>query len=173
MRLLQLISAPLTYVFSSSSSLLFSYFSPRLQLITLTSLLLLCTGDGGSAMDLDQDGEGDWEEKKKISVPQSLRVSAKDISDYYTKAEYTAFLKPKSGKEKKMRKKRREEEVDPLEGLEDLNTSNEGPVPSHPFYFLCFPFFHSNPLFYTFPSIFTFLPLFSSVLTLLFLHYVS
>ena len=65
-------------------------------------------------------------QKEDNPIPQSLRVIAKDVSDYYTKAEYTAFLKPKSGKEKKMRRKRKEEEVDPLEGLLEMSTSNEG-----------------------------------------------
>ena len=65
-------------------------------------------------------------QKEDNPIPQSLRVIAKDVSDYYTKAEYTAFLKPKNGKEKKMRRKRKEEEVDPLEGLLEMSTSNEG-----------------------------------------------
>ena len=64
--------------------------------------------------------------RKKLPIAQSLKITAKDVSDYYTKAEYTSFAKPKSGKEKKMRKVRKvEEDVDPLEGVED-DASNAG-----------------------------------------------
>ena len=66
-------------------------------------------------MEIDKNGD---EITKTLPVPQSLRISAKEVSDYYTKAEYTAFMKPKSGKEKKMRRKKKEE-IEPLEELED------------------------------------------------------
>jgi hypothetical protein len=57
----------------------------------------------------------------KLPVAQSLKVTAKAISDYYTKAEYTSFMKPKGGKEKKLRKvRKKDEEVDLLEGIEDV-----------------------------------------------------
>ena len=57
----------------------------------------------------------------KLPIAQSLKVTAKAISDYYTKAEYTSFMKPKGGKEKKLRKvRKKEEDVDLLEGIEDV-----------------------------------------------------
>lgn len=77
-------------------------------------------------MAIDDDDDSS-ELKKKLPVAQSLKVTAKDISDYYTKAEYTSFMKPKAGKEKKMRRvRKKEEEVDPLEGVEDFPTGTEG-----------------------------------------------
>ena len=88
-------------------------------------------GDVGAAIDIEESGV----QNDDRPIPQSLRVIAKDVSDYYTKAEYTAFLKPKSGKEKKMRRKRKEEEIDPLEGLLEMSTNNEGTYP--PPVFLC------------------------------------
>ena len=65
-------------------------------------------------------------EDVKKPVPQSLRITAKEVSDYYTKAEYTAFMKPKSGKEKKMRRKKKEEDLEPLEELEDSGAGADG-----------------------------------------------
>ena len=59
----------------------------------------------------------------KLPIAQSLKVTAKAISDYYTKAEYTSFMKPKASKEKKLRKvRKKEEEVDLLEGIEDVSS---------------------------------------------------
>ena len=75
------------------------------------------------------NNDNEIDSTKKLPIPQSLRVSAKDVSDYYTKAEYTAFMKPKSGKEKKLRRKKKEvEEVeaDPLQAVEDFSANNEG-----------------------------------------------
>lgn len=75
-------------------------------------------------MQVDED---DSDLTKKRPVAQSLKVTAKDISDYYTKAEYTSFTKPKSGKEKKLRRvRKKEEDVDPLEGLEDSASATGG-----------------------------------------------
>ena len=73
-------------------------------------------------MQVDDD---DSDLTKKRPVAQSLKVTAKDISDYYTKAEYTSFTKPKSGKEKKLRRvRKKEEDLDPLEGLEDVSATD-------------------------------------------------
>ena len=73
------------------------------------------------------EDEATLELRKKLPVAQSLKITAKDVSDYYTKAEYTSFAKPKSGKEKKMRRVRKvEEEVDPLEGIEDDSSGSAG-----------------------------------------------
>jgi transposase len=69
---------------------------------------------------------------KKRPVAQSLKVTAKDISDYYTKAEYTSFTKPKSGKEKKLRRvRKKEEETDPLEGIDDSGSATDGALAFH------------------------------------------
>ena len=75
-------------------------------------------------MQVDED---DSDLTKKRPIAQSLKVTAKDISDYYTKAEYTSFTKPKSGKEKKLRRvRKKEEDADPLEGLEDSASATGG-----------------------------------------------
>ena len=61
----------------------------------------------------------------KLPIAQSLKVTAKAISDYYTKAEYTSFMKPKGGKEKKLRKvRKKEEEIDLPEGIDDVPPGN-------------------------------------------------
>ena len=65
-------------------------------------------------------------EDVKKPVPQSLRITAKEVSDYYTKAEYTAFMKPKSGKEKKMRRKKKEEGRDDGLCVKALHTRHAG-----------------------------------------------
>jgi hypothetical protein len=93
-------------------------------MITTTDCFLI--GDNGAAV-LMQVDEDDSDLTKKRPVAQSLKVTAKDISDYYTKAEYTSFTKPKSGKEKKLRRvRKKEEEVDPLEGIEDSGSATDG-----------------------------------------------
>ena len=98
----------------------------------------------GDAMDIEGNIDNEIDSTKKVPIPQSLRVSAKDVSDYYTKAEYTAFMKPKSGKEKKLRRKKKEvEEVeaDPLEAVEDFSASNEGEEMSLLYCGVCFVLF--------------------------------
>ena len=83
--------------------------------------MFYCAGDDGeaNAMDID-DGNSSLIDSKK-PIAQSLKVTAKAISDYYTKAEYTSFMKPKANKEKKLRKvRKKEEDVDLLEGIEDV-----------------------------------------------------
>mmetsp|Transcript_20069 Transcript_20069/g.19362 ORF Transcript_20069/g.19362 Transcript_20069/m.19362 type:complete len:899 (+) Transcript_20069:153-2849(+) len=53
------------------------------------------------------------EEVVEKKTQQSLMIQAKEISDYYTKAEYTSFTKSKGdGKEKKKRKVRKKEEIE-------------------------------------------------------------
>jgi U4/U6.U5 tri-snRNP-associated protein 1 len=63
-------------------------------------------GEGG-----ESQFSGEVIESKKTH--QSLLIQAKEISDYYTKAEYTSFTKSKGdGKEKKKRKVRKKEEIE-------------------------------------------------------------
>ena len=75
-----------------------------------SKILFHCTGNDGeaNAMDID-DGNSSMIDSKK-PIAQSLKVTAKAISDYYTKAEYTSFMKQKANKEKKLRKVRKKEE---------------------------------------------------------------
>ena len=69
---------------------------------------------------MDIDGDSSIINGKQ-PIAQSLKVTAKAISDYYTKAEYTSFMKPKGSKEKKLRKvRKKEEDLDLLDGIEDV-----------------------------------------------------
>ena len=76
----------------------------------------LTLDDGGQAMDIVNSASTTAIETKK-AIPQSLRVEAKEISDFYTKTEYTSFAKPnKSGKEKKRKlRKKTAEDVDDVD----------------------------------------------------------
>ena len=76
----------------------------------------LTLGDDGQAMDIVSSSASTTIETKK-AIPQSLRVEAKEISDFYTKTEYTSFVKPnKSGKEKKRKlRKKTTEDVDDVD----------------------------------------------------------
>ena len=76
----------------------------------------LTLGDDGQAMDIVNSSSTTAVETKK-AIPQSLRVEAKEIRDFYTKTEYTSFVKPnKSGKEKKRKlRKKSAEDVDDVD----------------------------------------------------------
>ena len=66
------------------------------------------TGEDGATVMMPED-KAALELRGKLPIAQSLKITAKDVSDYYTKAEYKSFAKPKIGKEKKMRKEGKEE----------------------------------------------------------------
>jgi len=55
---------------------------------------------------------------------QSLRVEKKELTDYYTKSEFSAFSKPK--KEKKRRKIRKKVEIEDVEGEEGVADREKG-----------------------------------------------
>lgn len=78
----------------------------------------LVLGEGGAVGQADHNASSDEIPMDVTTVlPQSLRVDLKDADDYYSKAEYSTFHKPKKVKgEKKQKRLRKKEESSAADG---------------------------------------------------------